>query len=87
MLTTPRGSEDLRNQIGHERGLPGHLDRDGVPGSQGRTEGPDEQGDGAVPGHDDADDAGWLGVGAEPLPRRDLGRNAGVGQGLGRIVP
>jgi len=36
---------------------------------------------------DDGDDAGWLGVGAEPLSRRDLGRDRRVGQGLRCGVP
>ena len=36
---------------------------------------------------DDAYDAGRLGVGAEPLPRRNLGGDTGLGQGLGGGVP
>src|SRR5260370_42178888 len=92
MLTTPRGSEVTSAMICETRlatsaVCPGIFDRDGVPRGQGGSQGPDEQGDGGVPRDDDADDAGRLPVGAEPLPRCDLGRDAGIGQGHGRVMP
>ena len=62
-------------------------DCDGEPlGCEGWTEGADQQGDRRVPRYDDPNHSGGLCVGAVPLSWGDLGRDTGVGQGLGCAV-
>jgi hypothetical protein len=90
MLMTPRGSastsEDLRYQIGDQRGLPRHLDGHGISGRKRRGQQTDQQCDRGIPRHDDPDHPRGLRIGREPLAGGDLGGDASAGQGHRRVV-